>query len=80
MTLSDDDDVSSSGGSMSMASDDFPSGLLSPSPDEADDIGLDIDLDAMETPSDSESLHFPIYDMNLEGERSKVKSVLISSI
>ncbi|XP_013880624.1 bcl-2/adenovirus E1B 19 kDa-interacting protein 2-like protein isoform X2 [Austrofundulus limnaeus] len=55
------------GGSMSMASDDFPSGLLSPSPDEADDIGLDIDLEAMETPSDSESLHFPIYDMNLEG-------------
>ncbi|XP_013880623.1 bcl-2/adenovirus E1B 19 kDa-interacting protein 2-like protein isoform X1 [Austrofundulus limnaeus] len=56
------------GGSMSMASDDFPSGLLSPSPDEADDIGLDIDLEAMETPSDSESLHFPIYDMNLEDD------------
>lgn len=59
-----------------MASDDFPSGFLSPSPDEADDTALDIDLDAMETPSDSESLHFPIYDLNLEGERSKVKGVL----
>lgn len=59
-----------------MASDDFASGFLSPSLDEVDDAGLDIDLDAMETPSDSESLHFPIYDLNLEGERSKVKGVL----
>lgn len=55
-----------SGGSESMVSDDFPSAFLSLSPD--DDDGLDIDLDAMETPSDSESLPFPIYD--LEGEFS----------
>lgn len=49
-----------------MVSDDFPSAFLSLSPD--DDDGLDIDLDAMDTPSDSESLPFPIYD--LEGEFS----------
>uniref|UniRef100_A0A4W5Q6T8 CRAL-TRIO domain-containing protein n=1 Tax=Hucho hucho TaxID=62062 RepID=A0A4W5Q6T8_9TELE len=40
---------------------------LIPSQDD-DDLGLDIDLDAMETPSDSESLHFPVHDMDLEGE------------
>lgn len=52
-----------------MVSDDFPSAFLSLSPEEDDDdvAGLDIDLDAMETPSDSESLPFPIYD--LEGNR-----------
>lgn len=37
-------------------------------------MGLDFDLDAIETPSDSESLPFPIYDLDLEGERSKVKT------
>lgn len=49
-------------------SDDFPSAFLSLSPEDDDDdvAGLDIDLDAMETPSDSESLPFPIYD--LEGK------------
>ncbi|KAF7210790.1 bcl-2/adenovirus E1B 19 kDa-interacting protein 2-like protein isoform X2 [Nothobranchius furzeri] len=62
------------GGSMSMASDDFPSGLLSPSPEDADadDAGLDIDLDAIETPSDSESLHFPIYDLDLEDDLQRL--------
>ncbi|XP_037549219.1 BCL2/adenovirus E1B 19 kDa protein-interacting protein 2 [Nematolebias whitei] len=60
------------GGSESMASDDFASGFLSPSLDEVDDTGLDIDLDAMETPSDSESLHFPIYDLNLEDDLQRL--------
>lgn len=54
-----------------MVSDDFPSAFLSPSFDDDDDAGLDFDLDAMETPSDSESLRFPIYDLDLEGERVK---------
>ncbi|XP_017285143.1 bcl-2/adenovirus E1B 19 kDa-interacting protein 2-like protein isoform X2 [Kryptolebias marmoratus] len=56
------------GGSESVASDDFPAGFLSPSPDDAEDIGLDLDLDAMETPSDSESLHFPVYDLDIEDD------------
>uniref|UniRef100_A0A8C7VQL3 CRAL-TRIO domain-containing protein n=1 Tax=Oncorhynchus mykiss TaxID=8022 RepID=A0A8C7VQL3_ONCMY len=42
----------------SAVSDDYATAALIPSPD--DDLGLDFDLDAMETPSDSESLHFPI--------------------
>lgn len=57
---------SSSGGSESVISDDFPSAFLSLSPEEDDDddvAGLDIDLDAMETPSDSESLPFPVYEL-----------------
>ena len=70
-----DDDVSSSGGSVSMVSDDFPSALISPSPEDDDDARLDFDLDAMETPSDSESLHFPMYDLDVEGERPEVKCV-----
>ncbi|XP_060948312.1 BCL2/adenovirus E1B 19 kDa protein-interacting protein 2-like [Limanda limanda] len=56
------------GRSESMVSDDFPSGFLSPSPDDHDDPGLDLDLDGMETPSDSESLLFPIYDLDLEDD------------
>lgn len=56
-----------------MVSDDFPSAFLSPSPEDDDDTGLDFDLDAIETPSDSESLHFPTYDLGLEGERSEGK-------
>ncbi|XP_058475200.1 BCL2/adenovirus E1B 19 kDa protein-interacting protein 2-like [Solea solea] len=52
------------GRSESTVSDDFPSGFLSP--DDDDDLGLDIDLDAVETPSDTESLPFPI--CNIEGE------------
>uniref|UniRef100_A0A8D3AYB8 CRAL-TRIO domain-containing protein n=1 Tax=Scophthalmus maximus TaxID=52904 RepID=A0A8D3AYB8_SCOMX len=44
-----------------------------PPPEDDDDTGLDFDLDAMETPSDTESLHFPVYDLDLEGERSEVR-------
>lgn len=62
---------SPSGRSESAVSDDFPSAFLSPSPDDDEDIALDFDLDAMETPSDTESLPFPIYD--LEGQRAEVK-------
>uniref|UniRef100_UPI0037E7B22D BCL2/adenovirus E1B 19 kDa protein-interacting protein 2-like isoform X2 n=1 Tax=Semicossyphus pulcher TaxID=241346 RepID=UPI0037E7B22D len=56
------------GRSESMVSDDFSSSFLSPSPEGDDDAGLDFDLDAMETPSDSESLHFPVYDLDLEDD------------
>ncbi|XP_036949816.1 BCL2/adenovirus E1B 19 kDa protein-interacting protein 2-like isoform X3 [Acanthopagrus latus] len=56
------------GHSESTVSDDFPSVFLSPSFDDDDDTGLDFDLDAMETPSDSESLRFPIYDLDLEDD------------
>uniref|UniRef100_A0A096MC14 BCL2 interacting protein like n=1 Tax=Poecilia formosa TaxID=48698 RepID=A0A096MC14_POEFO len=34
---------------------------------DAEDTALDFDLDALDTPSDSESLHFPLYDLDLEG-------------
>ncbi|XP_015230508.1 PREDICTED: bcl-2/adenovirus E1B 19 kDa-interacting protein 2-like protein [Cyprinodon variegatus] len=54
------------GGSGSITSDDLQSAFLSPSPEDLEDTGLDFDLDAIETPSDSESLHFPIYDLDLE--------------
>ncbi|KAL7381100.1 hypothetical protein ABVT39_000474 [Epinephelus coioides] len=54
--------------SESTISDDFPSAFLSPSLGDDDDTGLDFDLDAMETPSDSESLPFPIYDLDLEDD------------
>ncbi|MEQ2197638.1 hypothetical protein XENOCAPTIV_001379, partial [Xenoophorus captivus] len=54
------------GGSASITSDDLQSAFLSPSPEDVEDTGLDFDLDAIETPSDSESLHFPIYDLDLE--------------
>ncbi|KAM9385306.1 bcl-2/adenovirus E1B 19 kDa-interacting protein 2-like protein [Pholidichthys leucotaenia] len=54
--------------SESAVSDDFPSAFLSPSPEDEEDPTLDFDLDAMETPSDSESLHFPIYDLHLEDD------------
>ncbi|XP_035799745.2 BCL2/adenovirus E1B 19 kDa protein-interacting protein 2-like isoform X2 [Amphiprion ocellaris] len=56
------------GGSESTTSDDFPAGFLSPSPDDEDDTALDFDLDAIETPSDSESLRFPLYDLDLEDD------------
>ncbi|CAG5887705.1 unnamed protein product, partial [Menidia menidia] len=56
------------GGSESIVSDDLTAAFISPSPENDDDTGLDIDLDAMETPSDSESLHFPTYDLNLEDD------------
>lgn len=57
------------GGSESITSDDFPAGLLSPSPDDdEDDTALDFDLDAIETPSDSESLRFPLYDLDVEDD------------
>ncbi|XP_050925561.1 BCL2/adenovirus E1B 19 kDa protein-interacting protein 2 isoform X2 [Lates calcarifer] len=56
------------GRSESTVSDDFPSAFLSPSPEDDDDTGLDFDLDAMETPSDTESLPFPIYDLDLEDD------------
>ncbi|XP_078146401.1 BCL2/adenovirus E1B 19 kDa protein-interacting protein 2-like isoform X2 [Centroberyx gerrardi] len=56
------------GRSDSAVSDDFPSAFLSPSLDDEDDTGLDFDLDGMETPSDSESLPFPVYDLDLEDD------------
>ncbi|XP_034016869.1 bcl-2/adenovirus E1B 19 kDa-interacting protein 2-like protein isoform X2 [Thalassophryne amazonica] len=56
------------GRSDSTLSDDFTSAFLSPSTDDDDDMGLEFDLDAMETPSDSESLPFPNYDLDLEDE------------
>ncbi|XP_076020535.1 BCL2/adenovirus E1B 19 kDa protein-interacting protein 2-like [Genypterus blacodes] len=54
------------GRSDSTASADFPSAFLSPSLDDED--GLDFDLDAMETPSDNESMPFPNYDLDIEDE------------
>uniref|UniRef100_A0A3B4ZTQ6 BCL2 interacting protein like n=1 Tax=Stegastes partitus TaxID=144197 RepID=A0A3B4ZTQ6_9TELE len=54
--------------SESAVSDDFPIGFLSPSPDDEDDATLDFDLDAIETPSDSESLPFPLYDLDVEDD------------
>ncbi|XP_041867207.1 bcl-2/adenovirus E1B 19 kDa-interacting protein 2-like protein [Melanotaenia boesemani] len=60
------------GGSGSVVSDDFPSAFISPSPENDDDPALDFDLDAMETPSDSESLHFPIYDLDLEDDLQRL--------
>ncbi|XP_062342598.1 protein prune homolog 2-like isoform X1 [Osmerus eperlanus] len=53
------------GRSESVVSEEFLSAAISPSIDE-EDLGLDLDLDAMETPSDSESLHFPSHDLDLE--------------
>ncbi|KAM4538677.1 bcl-2/adenovirus E1B 19 kDa-interacting protein 2-like protein [Odontesthes bonariensis] len=55
-------------GSESIVSDDLSAAFISPSPENDDDTGLDFDLDAIETPSDSESLHFPIYDLDLEDD------------
>ncbi|XP_077600070.1 protein prune homolog 2-like isoform X2 [Stigmatopora nigra] len=46
---------------------DFHSGFLSPSPP-GDDDGPDFDLDAMDTPSDSESLRFPVDGLDLEDD------------
>ncbi|XP_068603601.1 bcl-2/adenovirus E1B 19 kDa-interacting protein 2-like protein [Brachionichthys hirsutus] len=60
------------GRSDSALSDDFPSAFLSPSTEDDDDAGLDFDLDAMETPSDSDSLPFPIYDLEGELRRRRV--------
>ncbi|XP_035649085.1 BCL2/adenovirus E1B 19 kDa protein-interacting protein 2-like [Oncorhynchus keta] len=51
----------------SAVSEDYAPAALIPSPDD-DDLGLDFDLDAMETPSDSESLHFPLHNMDLEDD------------
>ncbi|XP_063755956.1 bcl-2/adenovirus E1B 19 kDa-interacting protein 2-like protein isoform X2 [Eleginops maclovinus] len=53
------------GRSESTVSEDFPPAFLSP---DDDDTGPDFDLDAMETPSDSESLHFPVYELDLEDD------------
>ncbi|XP_067359934.1 bcl-2/adenovirus E1B 19 kDa-interacting protein 2-like protein isoform X2 [Channa argus] len=55
------------GRSESTVSEDFPPAFLSPSPED-DDTGLDFDLEAMETPSDTESLPFPLYDPDLEDD------------
>ncbi|XP_059205248.1 BCL2/adenovirus E1B 19 kDa protein-interacting protein 2-like [Centropristis striata] len=57
------------GRSESTVSDDFPSAFLSPSPGDDDDTGLDFDLDAMETPSDCESLPFPIFNLEEDMRR-----------
>lgn len=50
-----------------MKSDEFDASALSPSPD--DDLELDINLEALETPSDSESYNFPdsMHDLEWEG-------------
>ncbi|XP_026205586.1 BCL2/adenovirus E1B 19 kDa protein-interacting protein 2 isoform X2 [Anabas testudineus] len=56
------------GRSESTVSEDFPPAFLSPSPEDEDDKGLDFDLDAMETPSDCESLPFPMCDLDLEDD------------
>lgn len=56
------------GRSESVVSEEFLSAAISPSIDEEGDLALDLDLDAMETPSDSESLHFPSHDLDLEGK------------
>ncbi|XP_047240112.1 bcl-2/adenovirus E1B 19 kDa-interacting protein 2-like protein isoform X1 [Girardinichthys multiradiatus] len=60
------------GGNASITSDDLQSVFLSPSPEDLEDTGLDFDLDAIETPSDSESLHFPIYDLDLEDDLQRL--------
>ncbi|XP_026155799.1 bcl-2/adenovirus E1B 19 kDa-interacting protein 2-like protein isoform X2 [Mastacembelus armatus] len=62
------------GRSESTVSEDFPSGFLSPSPVDDDDVGLDLDLDALETPSDTESLPFPIYDLEDDLQRLGIAS------
>ncbi|KAM6972859.1 BCL2/adenovirus E1B 19 kDa protein-interacting protein 2-like [Aplochiton taeniatus] len=62
------------GRSDSAISEDFLNAALSPSPDdEENDLGMSIDLDGMETPSDSESLHFPPNDLDMEGEGLRVR-------
>ncbi|KAL4646747.1 bcl-2/adenovirus E1B 19 kDa-interacting protein 2-like protein [Arapaima gigas] len=52
----------------SVISDEFSNAALSPSPDE--DVDLDINLEAMETPSDSESGNFPdsLHDLEWEDD------------
>ncbi|XP_042628853.1 BCL2/adenovirus E1B 19 kDa protein-interacting protein 2-like [Cyprinus carpio] len=50
----------------SMKSDEFDASALSPSPD--DDLEMDINLEALETPSDSESYNFPDSMHDLEWE------------
>ncbi|XP_075931698.1 BCL2/adenovirus E1B 19 kDa protein-interacting protein 2-like [Anarhichas minor] len=62
------------GRSESTVSDDFPSSFLSPSPEDDDDTGPDFDLDGMETPSDSESLYFPMFDLEDDLRRLGVAS------
>uniref|UniRef100_A0AAY4CLD0 CRAL-TRIO domain-containing protein n=1 Tax=Denticeps clupeoides TaxID=299321 RepID=A0AAY4CLD0_9TELE len=67
--------------SESVISDDFPEATLSPAVDD-EDLGLDIDLDAIETPSDSESLHFPpevAQVLGLEGEETSAHECLFRS-
>lgn len=51
----------------SVKSDEFDASALSPSPD--DDLEMDINLEALETPSDSESYNFPdsMHDLEWEG-------------
>lgn len=57
------------GRSDSVISEDFLNAALSPSPDDEDyDMGMSIDLDGMETPSDSDSLHFPTNELDLEDD------------
>ncbi|XP_037330656.2 bcl-2/adenovirus E1B 19 kDa-interacting protein 2-like protein [Pungitius pungitius] len=62
------------GRSESTVSSDFPSTFLSPPPEDDDDVWLDLNLDAMETPSDSGSLPFPIYDPEDDMQRLGVAS------
>lgn len=50
----------------SLKSDEFEASALSPSPD--DDLEMDINLEALETPSDSESYNFPESMHDLEWE------------
>ena len=52
----------------SLKSEEFSAAALSPSPDDTD---LDINLEALETPSDSESCNFPssMHDLEWEGNQ-----------
>ncbi|XP_077937202.1 protein prune homolog 2 isoform X2 [Gasterosteus aculeatus] len=62
------------GRSESTVSGDFPSTFLSPPAEDGDDMWLDLNLDGMETPSDSGSLPFPIYDPQDDMRRLGVAS------
>ncbi|KAM8840578.1 BCL2/adenovirus E1B 19 kDa protein-interacting protein 2-like isoform 2-T3 [Spinachia spinachia] len=62
------------GRSESTVSGDFPSTFLSPPPMDDNDMWLDLNLDGMETPSDSDSLPFPIYDPEDDMRRLGVAS------
>uniref|UniRef100_A0A672L667 BCL2/adenovirus E1B 19 kDa protein-interacting protein 2-like n=1 Tax=Sinocyclocheilus grahami TaxID=75366 RepID=A0A672L667_SINGR len=59
----------------SVKSDEFDASALSPSPD--DDLEMDINLEALETPSDSESYNFPdsMHDLEWEDDLPRMGKV-----